>query len=853
MSSITAKKNSKRRQFASVLHHTILLVVWCFTVTNSPAEIPQESNWGKHQGIKILNNPDYLGTVHDEVNHVYVTRISDEAAFGVSDGAIQHQYAKVQAWNADMTMISLGFNTILDAHDYSIIKTMNISMNDARWSNVEPNIRYFGDGDFLKKVNVLTNKVTILHEFPGYKTCRIGPWEGNLSADDRYVVVTSENEKNAALYDIKNDVVLGEREFPGTFDWASITPWGDYVVVNDRGTGDTRMYDLKFNFVRILSNETSHADFAVDSTGNRVFVEMCPLRMVRMDNGKRTDLLPSTEFTFGICGDGAYNPWVCGHVSGRGLGLPGWALISAGIDQCKHGEDAYYNRTEIFLLKLDGSGTIRSLGFTRSTFGDYLSQAKAVLSPDGKKALFTSDWNIDGDGTSKARDYVVEFKDDGTGNPGDPDTLDLSEKSHVFLAKGGKHDISVTSNSSWNWSKNAHWITSTESNSQSKNQTFSYSVTENLFVFPRSGTITFTAGGIERMLTITQQGAAVVIAPTTPTESKPTNPASVNPITKGKYTGFISSASGAKILGYIQNLKLNSRGRFSGALYFENVKYRLKGEFDKNGFFKGSLIARGQSSASVELQFERSEGNAFQINGTITVKGIMGTLTTRSASHNPLNLGKTYTALVLGNKSDARTPQGNGYATVKINRNNSVRIKGILADGSKWTAKSMISSDAEFPIYARLYNDKGSIAGMVHFLNIAKVSDFDSELIWHKPNTLITRCTLIGSRYSYAKGRRLINHVDEASPNTKILIGSQIPVESWSLDWTSKNKLTYPSDKKLKVKIKLSTGIVKSSIPENTAHRHAGGVIFQKQNIVSGFSTLDGKDEKEFSIVPLTH
>lgn len=101
-----------------------------------------------------------------------------------------------------------------------------------------------------------------------------------------------------------------------------MTPWGDYVVVNDRGTGDTRLYNLDFSFVRILSDRRAHADFAIDSYGNRVLVEMCPIGMVRLDNGQSTDLLPATQYTDGTCGESPNDPWVCGHVSGRSFNMP---------------------------------------------------------------------------------------------------------------------------------------------------------------------------------------------------------------------------------------------------------------------------------------------------------------------------------------------------------------------------------------------------------------------------------------------------------------------------------------------------------------------------------------------------
>ena len=388
----------------------IFITVLLFFILTSFAEFPPETPWSGTQTITNLANPNYLQTVRDTVYNVNITRISDETVFGKSGGAIQHQYSKVQAWNCDMSLISLGFTTILDASDYSLIGTLEIGMSlvDGRWSNVYPEIRYFCDGEYLKKVNVLTKEVTTLHRFDGYVTCRIGPWEGNITQDDRYVVVTSLDEKSASVYDIKNNAVLGTRSFSSTFDWASMTPWGDYVVVSYRGTGDTRLYDLNFNFIRILSKYQSHADFAIDTEGNKVFVEMCPLRMVRIDNGRETDLLPETVFTSGICRISTYNPWVCGHVSGRCFSMPGWVLISAGIDDCNDGLGGYYNRTEIFYLKLDGSGTIKFLGHTRTDFSNYEAEAKAVISPDGSKAMFTSNWNVNGNG-GDACDYVVEF------------------------------------------------------------------------------------------------------------------------------------------------------------------------------------------------------------------------------------------------------------------------------------------------------------------------------------------------------------------------------------------------------------------------------------------------------------
>ena len=390
-----------------------------------PPETPWNNPYNAHKNMD-LPNPGYLETVHDPMFGVDITRIGDKPAL---TGSVLHAYSKVQAWNSNMSLIWLGFNNVLKGTDYGLFKTIDVSMKDARWSNTEPNIRYYGGGDYLRKLDVITEEVTNLHEFSGYGPVTIGPWEGNISADDRYVVVTKisgDAGVKAAVYDIKNDTVLGEKEFPNRFDWASVTPWGDYIVINEfdegefdehgfSGDGATNLYDLNLNFVRKLSDRRAHADFAIDTEGNRVFVEMCDIRMINIETGEITDLLPKTKYTKGTCEGTGENPWICGHASGRNFGLDGWILISAGYDKCHScGDcDGYHNLTEIFLLKLDGSGTVRHLGFTRSSFGSYNAEAKAVVSPDGTKAIFTSDWHHGGD-KGGIVDYVVEFNPKGS-------------------------------------------------------------------------------------------------------------------------------------------------------------------------------------------------------------------------------------------------------------------------------------------------------------------------------------------------------------------------------------------------------------------------------------------------------
>ena len=97
-----------------------------------------------------------------------------------------------------------------------------------------------------------------------------------------------------------------------------------------------------------------------------------------------------------------------------------------------------------------------------------------------------------------------------------PAQLGVLPDSSDVPTTGGNVTFDVTSNTSWNWSDNASWITSNELTSQSGNQTFSYSVAENTSTEIRTATITIRAGNLTRTHTVTQAGvAALSVSPAT--------------------------------------------------------------------------------------------------------------------------------------------------------------------------------------------------------------------------------------------------------------------------------------------------------------------------------------------------
>lgn len=102
-----------------------------------------------------------------------------------------------------------------------------------------------------------------------------------------------------------------------------------------------------------------------------------------------------------------------------------------------------------------------------------------------------------------SKGIIVNTLDSMWSNP----KLTISDNSQDFVSTGGAHSFSILSNTSWSWSYDASWITSSESSSQVGNEPFSYSVGANSSIEGRSATITFTSGEITRTHVITQSGA----------------------------------------------------------------------------------------------------------------------------------------------------------------------------------------------------------------------------------------------------------------------------------------------------------------------------------------------------------
>jgi hypothetical protein len=360
--------------------------------------------------IPATPQPAYLQPIMDPVFHSTITRITGDPGTEIAglsavwDGIARHTYSKYAAWNCDQSLIFLGVHhgfpsmLFLDGTTYKPAFGRNTAPgSEMRWHATKPDLMVYVNEDTLGYWDVRKETKDIICEFTGYTACNFGPWEGNFSQDGTRIAIHAmkNNQRVAFVYDLNEkkqypDIPL----FDEHIDWVSISASGTYVVVNGtlfddvankKGSGPdrTRMYNLSGKQLALWTDNgrPSHYDLTIDAKGDDVAVGVSNStsdegRVIkrRLSDGAVTILTPSGY---------------AGHSSTRNIQRPGWVYSTY-----QHQEAAWKPYwQEVIAIKLDGSMTVERIAHLHAARGDYLTQAQAVPSPDGKRVLWASAWD----------------------------------------------------------------------------------------------------------------------------------------------------------------------------------------------------------------------------------------------------------------------------------------------------------------------------------------------------------------------------------------------------------------------------------------------------------------------------
>lgn len=349
-----------------------------------------------------------------------IKRVSD--ARGTSDSGrgtqalplIAHEYSTVSAFNTDsslMLLVHFSYFALYDGQGNFIreLPYKVTAASEPRWSQSDPSVFYYLDGNELRRFDVDTDKDVLVERFSEYAKIS-GKGEADISFDGRYRVLVGDN-RDIFVYDLeerrKGPVLVTS---PGSFDNVYMTP-DNHVLVGWYEQGSERrngieMFDMNMNFIRQVAPVIAHMDVGRDTDGSEILVwHNSPWRFaprtcqngvmkIRLRDARKTCLM-TFEWGIGV------------HIS-----LPEdehVAIIStySASDFAEGESHVPRYKDEILRVKLDGSGLERLAHHWSRAYDNYAFQPKASASRDGSRIVYSSNYRQQ----DKHEDYPAIYTD----------------------------------------------------------------------------------------------------------------------------------------------------------------------------------------------------------------------------------------------------------------------------------------------------------------------------------------------------------------------------------------------------------------------------------------------------------
>lgn len=218
--------------------------------------------------------------------HTPVVRLTDARTAGIH--GLVPDYSKRQAWNSDESVIMLrsgwGDTYLYNGNNYQFIKVLSgVGGEDVFWHPTNPYIIFFNPDSVLYSYDITTDEVARIHSFVPFNYANTSG-EGNMSNDGRYYAVAERiynfstgevSYHDLSVYDFQEDRIVSTLLLPqgqiSDFDWVSISPLGNYVVVDyaDWETGryhGVEVYDRNLNLKWQKGLGPGHSDLGLDAT-----------------------------------------------------------------------------------------------------------------------------------------------------------------------------------------------------------------------------------------------------------------------------------------------------------------------------------------------------------------------------------------------------------------------------------------------------------------------------------------------------------------------------------------------------------------------------------------------------------
>ena len=427
---ITRRLANRPRAKSSIVHK-FSLVLALFVLSFPGSAFAQRTDSAKYAPPNYYNlPPPAAGNSYvDPVFGSTIKRMSNSLVEpNLSSGSgtlpfISVEYSTMSPFNSGNSRI-LGLHfSYFGLYDGSgrFTKNLNVCAScEPRWSRTDPYILYFISGNQLKRLDVSTDAVSVVHTFSEYASIS-GKGESDISADGNHFVFAGD-ARSVFVYEISTDTKGPVFDTAGRgFDSLYITP-NNNVTITWFQPGTARyngieLFDRNMTFQRQAARAGGHMDVTSDTNGDEILLwtnsgdptPICSnaIVKVRLSDAHETCLI-SLDWSLAV------------HVSAADSG--GWFFMETYAPGDPAPDSAAWKpyTNEILQVKLDGTEVRRLTHHRSRPFDGYNYTPRASTSRDGSRIIFNSNFGLYGPSTLYTDSYLMVLSASATAVPATP-------------------------------------------------------------------------------------------------------------------------------------------------------------------------------------------------------------------------------------------------------------------------------------------------------------------------------------------------------------------------------------------------------------------------------------------------
>jgi acid phosphatase len=292
-------------------------------------------------------------------------------------------------------------------------------------------------------------------------------------------------------------------------------------------------------------------------------------------------------------------------------------------------------------------------------------------------------------------------------------------------------------------------------------------------------------------------------------------------------------------------MALTEQGRFSAQILSAGRRLSFSGAFDLQGRATNVVQRRGTNALTVELALDLA-GAGQQVTGRVSTvqwnSALLGDRNVFDGRTLRAPFATNYTLVVNGDPELELHPGGDGFGTARVNAAGVVSFAGTLADGTKVTQKTGVSTNGSWPFYASLYAGKGSVLSWLTFAD-RLTADLGGRLNWIKPARPADR--LYPEGFAFATDVEGSVYTRPGAARALLLTNGIVAFTGGNLGETftnsvvldPNNKVTNQSSNRLTLVIVPASGLFSGAVtpPDGGRSLSFKGALLQRQTAGRGF------------------